>query len=74
MSTSKPKIWLSRRQQAARYSVDVRTITRWGADPGMNMPGEADFRGSPRRADDELEAWERWRVSIRAERKAERAA
>jgi hypothetical protein len=58
-----PRRYLSRLDQAARYSVSVKTVKRWGADPKRNMPQEYDFGGaSPFRAEDELEAWERGRI------------
>jgi hypothetical protein len=67
MSTNqKPRRFLSRRQQAERYSKDPKTIARWGADPAMNMPAEYDFNGLPHRIEDELETWERGRVAGKA--------
>jgi hypothetical protein len=53
---NKPKTWLTRRQQAQRYSIHPRTLDRWGSDPAMGLPPEA-FNGRPHRAEDELEAW-----------------
>ena len=57
-----PRRYLSRSDQAKRYSKSVRTIKRWGADPDMKMPREYDFNG-PHRAEDELEVWEQSRIA-----------
>jgi hypothetical protein len=57
----KPRRFLSRKQQAARYGRSTKTIKRWTADPRMKMPPEYEFNG-PHRAEDELEAWERARI------------
>jgi hypothetical protein len=59
----KQRRFLSRRDQAERYGKSVRSIERWGKDPVMAMPPEYDFNGLKARAEDELEAWERKRVS-----------
>jgi hypothetical protein len=61
-TTKKPRTFLNRRQQATRYSTSVKSIQRWGQDPRMNMPPEYDFNRIKKRAEDELEAWERTRV------------
>jgi hypothetical protein len=61
----KPRRFLTRRDQAARYGKSVRTIERWGLDVGMGMPAEFDFRGMKARREDELESWERGRVARR---------
>jgi hypothetical protein len=66
--------WLSRQQQAERYNVHPRTIVRWGNDPAMGMPEEADFNGKPRRREDKLDAWDKTRVVLSASRKREREA
>jgi hypothetical protein len=54
--------YLTRQDQAARYSKSVKTVERWGRDATLNMPPEYDFNGRPHRREDELEAWERSRV------------
>lgn len=69
---NKLKRWLTRRQQADRYGVHPRTVDRWGDDPEMDLPAEIDLNGRPCRAEDELEAWERGRVALRARKLAER--
>jgi hypothetical protein len=69
---TKLKRWLTRQQQAERYSVHPRTVDRWGDDPEMALPPEIDLNGRPCRAEDELESWERRRIAIRARKRAER--
>jgi hypothetical protein len=54
----RPKRYLSRRAQAARYGKSKRTVERWGRDPKMGMPAETWFNGVPHRNEAELEAWE----------------
>jgi hypothetical protein len=71
---TKLKIWWTRRMQAKRWSVHPRTVKRWGDDPKMDLPPEADFNGRPCRAEDQLEEWERRRVALRARKRAERDA
>jgi len=65
-SASKPRRFLSRQEQAERYSTSVKSIIRWGEDPRMGMPTEYDFNRIKKRREDELEAWERGRVSVGA--------
>jgi hypothetical protein len=62
-TSESPRRFLTRRAQAKRYGKCVKTIVRWGADPNMGMPAEYDFK-LPSRAEDELEVWERGRVSV----------
>jgi hypothetical protein len=62
---SKPRRFLTRRDQAERYRKSVRTIERWGEDPEMNMPPEYDFNGLKARIEEDLERWERGRVASR---------
>jgi hypothetical protein len=59
-----PLRFLSRQEQAERYSTSVKSIMRWGADPEMKMPPEYDFNRIKKRREDELEAWERSRVAV----------
>ena len=59
---TKPRRFLSRSDQAKRYSKSVKTIKRWGADPRMAMPPEYQIRG-PHRDESELEVWERARIA-----------
>ena len=58
-----PRRYLSRSDQAKRYSKSVRTIKRWGKDPDMNMPPEYDLNGHLHRLEHDLELWERSRVA-----------
>jgi hypothetical protein len=62
-ASSKPRRFLTRRDQAERYGKSVRTIERWGLDEKMNMPAEYDFNGVKARLEEELEHWERGRVA-----------
>jgi hypothetical protein len=59
----KSRRFLSRQEQAERYGTSVKTIDRWGKDPRMNMPREFQFHRIMKRAEDELELWERGRVA-----------
>ena len=59
MTDTTARRFLTRRQQAKRYSKSVRTIERWGVDPEMDLPAEYIFNGRPHREESELEAWER---------------
>jgi hypothetical protein len=61
--SEKPRRFLSRQEQAARYNVSVKSIQRWGEDPRMQMPKEYVFHRQMRRREDELEEWERSRVT-----------
>jgi hypothetical protein len=61
--SEKPRRFLSRQEQAVRYNVSVKSIQRWGEDPRMQMPKEYVFHRQMRRREDELEAWERSRVT-----------
>jgi hypothetical protein len=54
--------FLSRQEQAARYGVSVKSVTRWGDDPRMAMPKEYAFHRQMKRREADLEAWERSRV------------
>jgi hypothetical protein len=63
IATQMTKRFLSRPQQAKRYGKSTKTVIRWGKNERMNMPPEYDLCGSPHRAEDELEAWERTRVA-----------
>jgi hypothetical protein len=61
-SQTKPRRFLSRKEQADRYGRSTRTIKRWGTDPKMGMPQEYEFNG-PHRDEAELEIWERTRIA-----------
>jgi hypothetical protein len=70
MNVVKTKRWLTRQQQAERWSVHPRTVARWADDPEMDLPPEADFNGRMVRAEDAIELWEQARVRLRAEKRA----
>jgi hypothetical protein len=55
---NRPKRYLTRRAQGARYGKSKRTIERWGRDPKMQMPEETWFNGVPHRDEAALEVWE----------------
>jgi hypothetical protein len=57
--SSKPETWLTRRQQAARWGVSVRTVERRGKDPKLGLPSEMEINKRWFRALSEIEAWER---------------
>ena len=60
------EVYLSRRQQAERYAVSIKTIERWGVDPRLDYPAELDVNGRKRRPLSGLERWERKRVASRS--------
>lgn len=62
--SSVSEVYLSRKQQAERYSSSVKTIDRWGKDPRMNMPLEYQFGVRFLRKLSALERWERTRVGF----------
>jgi hypothetical protein len=62
IAQTKPRRFLSRSEQASRYGKSVKTIKRWGSDPRMGMPREYELSG-PHRAEEDLEVWERTRVT-----------
>jgi hypothetical protein len=55
---SSARRFLTRKQQAQRWSKTVRTVERWGANPKLGLPAEYDFNGKPHREESELELWE----------------
>ena len=55
---NRPKRFLNRRAQAARYGKSKRTIVRWGSDQKIAMPIETWLNGVPHRDEAELEIWE----------------
>lgn len=61
--SQKSRRFLSRQEQAARYGTSVKSIQRWGEDPRMRMPPEYEFHRIKKRREDELEEWERQRVT-----------
>jgi hypothetical protein len=70
----KAEIWLSRRKQAERWDVSIRTVERWGEDPKLGMPPEMEINGRFYRALSKLAAWERARVQRLAGRDTAPAA
>ena len=63
--SEKSRRFLSRQEQGERYGRDVKTIKRWGKNKKLGMPAEYIFNdpNDPMRREDELEAWERSRVT-----------
>jgi hypothetical protein len=73
MMTNNPnQAWLSRSQQAARWSVSKRSVERWGEDEELGLPPEIEINGRRYRKLSELEAWERKRAVAAATKRAER--
>jgi hypothetical protein len=60
--------WLSRRQQALRWSVTKRSVERWGKDKKVGLPPEFDVNGRKYRDLPEIETWERSRAVAAANR------
>jgi hypothetical protein len=57
--------YLTRQQQAERYSRHERTVIRWGKDPkysDLEYPDEIEINGRFLRPLSKLEAWERKRA------------
>jgi hypothetical protein len=54
--------FLSRSQQAKRWSVSKRSVERWGEDEKLGLPPEIEINGRRYRKLSDLEAWERARV------------
>jgi hypothetical protein len=61
-------VWISRRNQAARFQVSVRTVERWGQRPELAMPPEFEFNGRFYRRLEDLERWENARPARLASR------
>jgi hypothetical protein len=64
---------LSRRAQARRYGVVLKTIERWGKDPELGFPDEIEINGRFFRELSKLEAFERSKIVIAAKRAAPNA-
>jgi hypothetical protein len=60
--TNLHETFLSRTQQAARWSVSKRSVERWGEDEELGLPPEIEINGRRYRKLSELEAWERKRA------------
>jgi predicted site-specific integrase-resolvase len=56
--------FLSRRQQAERWAVHIRTVMRWGNEG--RLPPEYMINGLPRRLENEIESFERGCVRARS--------
>ena len=60
--TNGNETFLSRSQQAQRWSVSKRSIERWGEDRELGLPPEIEIYGRHYRKLSDLEAWERSRA------------
>jgi hypothetical protein len=72
MTTNPNETFLSRSQQAKRWSVSKRSVERWGEDEKLGLPPEIDINGRRYRKLSEIEAWERARVVASITKSAER--
>jgi hypothetical protein len=70
--TNPHETFLSRSQQARRWSVSKRSVERWGEDEDLGLPPEIEINGRHYRKLSELEAWERARAVSAAAKRAER--
>jgi hypothetical protein len=70
--TNPNETFLSRSQQAQRWSVSKRSVERWGEDGALGLPSEIEINGRHYRKLSELEAWERARAVRAAAKRAER--
>jgi hypothetical protein len=70
--TNSTEKWLSRSQQAQRWSVSKRSVERWGEDEKLGLPSEIEINGRHYRKVSELEAWERSRAISAAKKLADR--
>ena len=70
--TNSNETFLSRSQQAKRWSVSKRSVERWGEDEELGLPPEIEINGRHYRKLSELEAWERARAIATATKLAER--
>jgi hypothetical protein len=69
--TNPTEKWLSRSQQAQRWSVSKRSVERWGEDKDLGLPSEIEINGRHYRRLSELEAWERSRAVAAAMKRSE---
>jgi len=60
--TNPNETFLSRSQQARRWSVSKRSVERWGEDDELGLPREIEINGRHYRKLSELETWERKRA------------
>jgi hypothetical protein len=69
--TNPTETFLSRSQQARRWSVSKRSVERWGEDNQLGLPPEIEINGRHYRKLSDLEAWERSRAVAAAMKRAE---
>jgi hypothetical protein len=69
--TNPNETFLSRSQQARRWSVSKRSVERWGEDENLGLPTEIEINGRHYRKLSELEAWERTRAVAAAAKRSE---
>ena len=69
--TNPNEIFLSRSQQAQRWSVSKRSVERWGEDKDLGLPSEIEINGRHYRRLSDLEAWERSRAVAAATKRSE---
>lgn len=69
--TNPHETFLSRSQQAQRWSVSKRSVERWGEDEDLGLPPEIAINGRHYRKLSELEAWERSRAVAAAKKRSE---
>jgi hypothetical protein len=69
--TNPHETFLSRSQQARRWSVSKRSVERWGEDEALGLPPEIEINGRHYRKLSELEAWERSRAVAAATKRSE---
>ena len=70
--TNSNERWLSRSQQALRWSISKRSVERWGEDEELGLPPEIEINGRRYRKLSELEAWERKRAVAAVAKRTER--
>jgi hypothetical protein len=69
--TNPNETFLSRSQQARRWSVSKRSVERWSEDEELGLPPEIEINGRHYRKLSELEAWERSRAVAAATKRSE---
>jgi len=69
--TNPTETFLSRSQQARRWSVSKRSVERWGKDGELRLPPEIEINGRRYRRLSELEAWERSRAVATATKRSD---
>jgi len=70
--TNPNEIFLSRTQQAKRWSVSKRSVERWGQTYELSLPPEIEINGRHYRKLSEIEAWERTRAVAAVTKRTER--